>query len=93
MGTCLMLFAIEFSKTASEQLEYWKIHNLRIKKKIDKLLLEISTTPFSGTGKPENLKYILSGLWSRRITGKHRLVYFVVDKKVTIVSCEGHYDF
>lgn len=86
-----MSFPIEFGKIASKQFEYWKTHNLKIKKKIDKLLMEISLNPFSGTGKPERLKHGLSGLWSRRITGEHRLVYAVLGKKVIIVSCEGHY--
>ncbi len=47
--------------------------------------------PNKGTGQPEELKHDLSGWWSRRISGKHRL-YRVTDENVLeIISCYGHY--
>ena len=60
-------------------------------KKLDQLIKEVRRTPFEGTGKPEALRGNLSGLWSRRITGEHRLVYEVRDEAIVIVSCKGHY--
>lgn len=53
---------------------------------------EILATPFTGTGKPEPLKYELRGCWSRRITGEHRLVYEVSTDTVRILACRYHYD-
>jgi toxin YoeB len=55
------------------------------------LIKDIQRDPFSGLGKPEALKHDLSGLWSRRITQEHRLVYNVTDEEIVIVSCKFHY--
>lgn len=46
---------------------------------------------FTGQGKPEPLKHELQGLWSRRITDEHRLVYRVTDEEIVIVACRFHY--
>ena len=45
--------------------------------RINKLIRETQREPFAGVGKPEPLKYALSGFWSRRITDEHRVVYSV----------------
>ncbi len=47
--------------------------------------------PFEGIGKPEPLKGDLSGYWSRRIDGEHRLVYAVQDDRIDIIQCRRHY--
>jgi len=49
--------------------------------------------PETGTGKPERLKFDLSGYWSRRINKKDRLIYFIQNEivTVTVVSALGHY--
>lgn len=62
--------------------------------KISKIIEELREHPFTGTGKPEQLKYDLQGLWSRRINQKDRLIYEVVEDVVTvyIVSAIGHYE-
>ena len=49
-------------------------------KRIRKLIKDIKRHPFEGMGKPEPLKGELSGLWSRRISQEHRLVYYVEKK-------------
>jgi len=61
--------------------------------KLYRLFDELEEHPKTGTGKPKMLKGDLSGCWSRRITDKHRLVYRIEDKTVTVVvfSCHGHY--
>ena len=48
--------------------------------------------PSTGTGKPEKLKHEFSGLWSRRISQKDRLVYKFDDTCIYIFSIGGHYD-
>ena len=59
--------------------------------KIVSLIKDVQRDPFSGLGKPEALKHELSGLWSRRITKEHRLVYSVSDEEIVIISCKFHY--
>lgn len=63
----------------------------RVLKRVNSLIKEIQRTPYSGTGKPEPLKGNLSGWWSRRIDGKHRIVYKEADGAIIIASCKGHY--
>ena len=62
--------------------------------KIDTLLNELRAHPFTGTGHPEPLTADKKGLWSRRITKKHRLIYQVKNSIVTVnvLSVFGHYD-
>ena len=59
---------------------------------INDLIKNILRNPFSGIGKPEQLKSALSGYWSRRITKEHRLVYKVLEDEIIIISCKYHYD-
>jgi len=47
--------------------------------------------PFAGIGKPEALKHVLAGCWSRRITQEHRLVYRVLDDRVDFLQARYHY--
>ena len=63
-------------------------------KRLEKIMLELSNHPTSGTGNPEPLKYNLSGFWSRRINKKDRIIYEIIeepDKKVVVISALGHY--
>jgi toxin YoeB len=76
---------------AIEDLKYWVRHDRKKADKILKLIEEVYRTPFSGTGKPEPLKHILSGCWSRRIDEEHRLVYRLENEQLTILSCRYHY--
>lgn len=48
-------------------------------------------TPFTGTGKPEPLKYELQGVWSRRIDKENRLVYVVTETELQIIQAKYHY--
>ena len=63
-------------------------------RRIERILTELSEHPFEGIGKPEQLKYEFSGLWSRRLDEKNRLVYSVTEEKVTVfvLSVKGHYE-
>lgn len=62
-------------------------------KKIARILEELAENPFEGVGKPEALKHELSGLWSREINKKDRILYRVKEEIVTVVviSAMGHY--
>jgi len=70
-----------------------KSGNLTVLKKLAALLLELAQHPTTGTGKPEPLSGDRAGQWSRRISGKHRLVYMIDDEKVVVLllSAYGHY--
>jgi len=63
----------------------------QIFRRINALIKDIQRSPYSGIGEPEELKYALSGLWSRRIDSKNRLVYQVENDTVFIEQCRGHY--
>ena len=60
-------------------------------KKINKLIQDIERNGNSGLGKPEQLRGDLSGLWSRRINDKDRLVYKIDETSVYILACRFHY--
>lgn len=83
---------ILFSKNAWEDYTSWLVEDKNMLKKINALIHYIQRTPFEGKGKPEPLKYDLSGFWSRRIDREHRLVYQVKGEDVIIYSCKYHYD-
>ena len=85
---------IILSPQAQEDQKYWKqTGNARIMKRITTLLADIQKHPFTGIGKPEALKGDLRGLWSRRITDEHRLVYSIASGKiyVYVFSMRFHY--
>ena len=66
---------IVFETSAFEQFNQWISENRKIHAKIIELINDIQRHPFNGIGKPEPLKYDLTGFWARRISHEHRLVY------------------
>ncbi len=87
-----MSYHLNFSQQAQNDIAFYKkTGNKVVLKKLLLLLSEISEHPFTGTGKPEALKYNLTGLWSRRINLEHRLIYEVLDDQILVHSAKGHY--
>jgi len=83
---------INWTKNAADDLAFWKKNDSKIVKRIKELIDNIKIDPFTGIGKPEPLRYNLSGCWSRRITGDNRLVCRIKDKnEVVILQCRYHY--
>jgi toxin YoeB len=80
-----------FDPTALEDLRYWIDKDRRKALKIITLVEVILKDPFEGIGKPEPLKFELSGCWSRRIDQEHRIVYRVDKGEVTVLACRYHY--
>lgn len=70
---------------------YWQSEDKKTLKRINMLIKDIQRSPFEGIGKPEPLKDNLSGLWSRRIDEKNRIVYFEKQGVIYIISCKNHY--
>ena len=88
-------YKIEVTEQAEEDLQKHKrAGNRSALNKIDRIYNELKSHPYTGTGKPEPLKYELKGLWSRRINKKDRLVYEVAERTVTVyvISAIGHYE-
>ena len=83
---------VEYTLRAKEDIAFFKqSRQANILKKIRQLIESIQKSPFEGIGKPEPLKYELTGCWSRRINKEHRLVYEVAKNKIFILSAQGHY--
>lgn len=70
---------------------YWQQTDKKVLKRLNQLIKEALRDPFDGIGKPEPLKANLSGWWSRRITGEHRLVYRTEENRLIIFQCRFHY--
>lgn len=89
-----MPYKLRFSKIAEKDILRLKKSEPNAYKKVLVLLREIVVTPYTGKGKPKTLSGDREGQWSRRITNKHRLVYIVEEKiiTVTIISAASHYE-
>ena len=83
---------ITFSKNAWDDYLSWQVEDKKMLKKINELIKDIQRSPFTGIGKPEPLKFDLSGYWSRRIDREHRIVYQVINDDLLMYSCRYHYD-
>jgi toxin YoeB len=87
-----MSYKLIITEQAQKDFEtHRKSGNKRLLKKIALLLNDIIDNPFEGIGKPEPLKFNLTGYWSRRIDKEHRLIYEVIEPDIIIVSAFGHY--
>jgi len=87
---------VYWTPDAWDDYTYWRRRDPSKAKKIKALINDITQNdPFKGLGKPEPLKHDLSGFWSRRITGDHRLVYRLTggpgEQQLEIVQCRFHY--
>ena len=82
-----MVFQNEFL----EDLRFWVETERNIALKILELIEAVQRDPFSGIGKPEPLKYLAPGTWSRRITQEHRLVYLVRDDRIDFLQARYHF--
>jgi toxin YoeB len=80
-----------FQPEFREDLRYWVETDRRTALRIFKLIESVMRDPFQGIGKPEPLKFLRSGVWSRRITQEHRLVYVVEQNRIDFVQCRYHY--
>ncbi|WP_435368508.1 Txe/YoeB family addiction module toxin [Sphingomonas faeni] len=73
----------------------WQRTDAKVLERINALITECARDPFRGTGRPEPLRQNLTGWWSRRITGEHRLVYRVRGsgdaQALEVLSCRYHY--
>jgi toxin YoeB len=82
---------LAFDPHGWEDYVYWQTQDRKTLKRINLLITDVLRDPFAGIGKPEPLKHILSGAWSRRIDDVHRLVYYVTDDRIVILQAREHY--
>ena len=74
-----------------EDFRFWVNNDRRVALRAFDLIEAVMREPFLGIGKPEPLKHKLSGVWSRRLTLEHRLVYLVSDGQVDFLQARYHY--
>jgi toxin YoeB len=74
-----------------EDREFWVRNDRKVALRLLGLVEAILREPLAGIGKPEPLKHLLSGAWSRRLTEEHRLVYFVGDDRIDFLQARYHY--
>ena len=88
-------YEVKISAVADAEIKLLQKSEIKSYNKIFTFVEELKRHPRTGTGKPELMKYgKFKGLWSRRITDKHRLVYDIKDKEVVVyvLTAKGHYD-
>lgn len=81
-----------FHQEFREDLRYWVKSERNTALRILDLVGATLRDPFEGAGKPEPLRHLLAGCWSRRITQEHRLVYRVTDGRVDFLQARYHYE-
>jgi len=74
-----------------EDLRFWVDTNRKVALRALDLVEAILRDPFSGIGKPEPLKFVAAGSWSRRLTEEHRIVYLVRQDRIDFLQARYHY--
>ncbi len=82
---------LTFSPQAWADYVYWQGADPKTVERINELLKDTARNPFTGVGKPEPLKHLWKGYWSRRIDSKHRLIYRATGGEILIAQCRFHY--
>jgi toxin YoeB len=88
---------VHFTEDGGGDYQHWVQNDKAVLARVNALIEDTRRNLFKGLGKPEPLKGDLSGWWSRRISGDHRLVYRIagkaaVDQRIEIAACRYHYD-
>ena len=83
--------AVDFLPKFREDLAWWVKNDRKAALRTVELIEAIIANPSAGIGKPEPLRFELTGCWSRRITQEHRLVYRVTDNRIDFLQARYHY--
>lgn len=84
--------AAVFHAEFREDLAWWIKTDRRAAVRTMELVEPVLADPFAGIGKPEPLRFVLDGCWSRRITQEHRLVYRVTMDRIDFLQARYHYE-
>ncbi len=74
-----------------EDLRYWVETDRKLALRAFDLIASILRDPYAGIGKPEPLKYLTPGAWSRRLTQEHRIVDLVREDRIDFLQARYHY--
>lgn len=80
-----------FQPEFREDIRYWVETDRKVALRALDTVEAIMRDPFTGIGKPEPLKYLSPGVWSRRLTQEHRIVYLVRDDRIDFLQARYHY--
>jgi toxin YoeB len=80
-----------FDPAFLKDFQYWVKVDKRNAVRIVEIVLDVLRDPFAGLGKPEPLKYLGPGIWSRRLSLEHRVVYLVRDDRIDFLQARYHY--
>jgi toxin YoeB len=84
-------FIAVFQREFREDLRFWVETNPRTALRALSIVEDVLREPFTGIGKPEPLKHLADGAWSRRLTEEHRIVYLVRHGQVDFLQARYHY--
>lgn len=80
-----------FQPEFREDLGYWIRTERKTALRVLDIIEAVISDPFLGIGKPEPLKYLMAGAWSRRLTEEHRVVYLVSNDRIDFLQARYHY--
>ena len=80
-----------FDREFLEDLRHWIETDRKTALRVLEIVEAVLREPFQGLGKPEPLKHLLSGTWSRRLTQEHRMVYLVSQERIVFLQARYHY--
>ncbi len=80
-----------FTPHGWQDYQHWVQTDRATLKRINRLIEDVLRDPFTGIGKPEQLRHALAGAWSRRVSEEHRLVYLVDGEDVVVLQVRYHY--
>jgi toxin YoeB len=80
-----------FQPEFREDLRFFVENDRKIALRAFDIIEAVIRDPFTGIGKPEPLKYLAGGIWSRRLTQEHRIVYLVTDDRIDFLQARYHY--
>jgi toxin YoeB len=81
-----------FTSRGWEDYVWWQANDRATLKRINRLVDDALRDPTAGIGKPEPLRHVLSGCWSRRIDEEHRLVHLVDGEDLIVLQARYHYE-
>jgi len=80
-----------FQPEFCEDLENWVETDRKIAPRVMRIVEDVMRDPLQGIGKPEPLKYLAEGVWSRRLTREHRVVYRAREDRIDFLQARYHY--
>lgn len=80
-----------FTTNGWEDYTHWLQADRQVLKRINNLIGDALRDPTGGIGKPEPLRHMFAGAWSRRITEEHRLVYLADGDDLVVLQARFHY--